>query len=178
MSNITLPTFTTYTITQLNIMSVTKGDLFENYKGVYDTALPQLWLDLFAKYCEKIGYINYDLIRSTTVWTYPSSDAPYLSQGPVSACEEVQQAIEYFDFCNQYGEQSERLLWAIMTDAMIYEQMILELGLHIDTDTVKAFCKKMFKSLDESKDSYLTPHIDYEAIAGKVLLSAMLENHK
>ena len=87
--------------------------------------------------------------------------------------KEINQAIDYFNFFNNYGEESERLLWAIMTDDTIYKQMILELDGDYTRDTIKAFCAKTFKSLEESNDSYLKPHINYTAIAGYVFIAAL-----
>lgn len=77
-----------YTIKQLEKMNICKGDLIKkmNWK-VYDTALPQNWLNWFT---DESG-LDYWLILSTTVWSYDSNTG--FGQ-PISACIEVQKKID------------------------------------------------------------------------------------
>jgi hypothetical protein len=57
-----------------------KGELFEEFEGTLDYALPQDWLNQFAAYAESVGNVTYDMIRATTVWT---------PDGFVTRCREV-----------------------------------------------------------------------------------------
>ena len=91
--------FKTYTVAQLKSTPIltTKEDLFSSIDGVFDYALPQIWLNNFSEWCEKQGahHLTYDLIRSTTVWSYTK---PMPTHGrPVSACREVAEAIRDYD---------------------------------------------------------------------------------
>ena len=68
---------------------VTKGDVFADFPHMFDYAMPQEWLDAFADWCQTHrAAVTYDLIRSTTVWSYPEHDLC----GPVTCCVEVMQA--------------------------------------------------------------------------------------
>jgi hypothetical protein len=73
-------------------MRISKGELFQDLMKVktFDFALPQEWLDNFSNRHQcKLKGITYELIRSTTVWTYPESK-------PLSLCTEVQEQIDLY----------------------------------------------------------------------------------
>lgn len=86
-----------YTIKELKWMGevkgTTKADIFNDdvmkklgLMGSFDFALPQSWLNDFAHWCrswDKWNDIDYDLIRSTTVWT---------DEEMITCCVEVMQA--------------------------------------------------------------------------------------
>lgn len=72
--------------------SCSKRELFQEMSFSHDYALPQGWLDGFAKWCADNDHedVTYDLIRSTTVWGY---DPEWGSCGrPVTCCTEVERA--------------------------------------------------------------------------------------
>ena len=67
--------------------------------GRFDYALPQPWLDSFAKWCSFSTWhldVTYDLILSTTVWHYPKATGPD-NVGPVTCCAEVYQAYKEYE---------------------------------------------------------------------------------
>jgi len=75
------------TAKQFVALGMSKGEYFANYDGTLDYAVPQDWLDSFAKWCESnlpqsLDHVTYDLIRSTTCWAYPESE-------PVTCCADV-----------------------------------------------------------------------------------------
>lgn len=88
----------TYTISELEKMRISKGELFKDMEKIktFDYTLPQEWLNNFSLWCKMSDFnINYELIRSTTVWLYPENK-------PVSMCTEVQEQIDkWLDM--QYG---------------------------------------------------------------------------
>jgi len=59
-----------------------KGEYFKDFNGTFDPALPHSWLVAASR------QIDYDLIRSTTVWAYLDD---YV--GPVTCCQEVFEAL-------------------------------------------------------------------------------------
>lgn len=63
---------------------ITKGELFSDLDETFDYALPQSWLNYFV---QKTG-LDYDLVRSTTVWLYQNN---YI--GPITVSAEVADAI-------------------------------------------------------------------------------------
>lgn len=68
-----------------------KQDLFTDYPHAFDFAMPQSWLTHFAEWCKAHRpAVEYDTIRSTTVWEYPKGKM----DGPVTVCREV-----YFAWC-------------------------------------------------------------------------------
>lgn len=85
--------YNTLTVEELSTNPCTKGDLFRPLvedSRVFDTALPQTWLDTFAAWCsEACPEVSYHLIRSTVVWLYPCGV-------PCTRCEEVYQAYRSF----------------------------------------------------------------------------------
>ena len=93
--------YRTLTVRQLLDNPCTKGDLFRPLledSRVFDTALPQSWLDSFAAWCsEACPEVSYHLIRSTVVWLYPFGE-------PCTRCEEVYQA--YLQWQTQLDSQS------------------------------------------------------------------------
>ena len=72
-------------------MNVTKERIFKGVDFTFDYALPQTWLDSLA---DKIYSPSYNVILSTTVWAYPPGNFFGI---PVTACVEVQQAIDKFN---------------------------------------------------------------------------------
>lgn len=83
-----------YSIEELNTIKRTKKELFEQFADSFDWSVPQDWLDDFSAWCI-VNYPNvtYDLIRSTTVWSY--------AQGnhfgyPVTVSKEVDTALQSY----------------------------------------------------------------------------------
>ena len=86
-------------IEQLEDNPTSKEDLFKGMEVTFDYSLPQIWLNLFSKWCAEYlplsygaGEITYDLIRSTSVMAYPKDDHARV----VSACTEVHEAQELY----------------------------------------------------------------------------------
>ena len=72
------------TMEQLHVLRLTKGDCFEGVKNI-DYALPQDWLNDFSNWCksrQRYQHVTYDMILSTTVWSYPTNQ-------PMTCCAEV-----------------------------------------------------------------------------------------
>ena len=71
-------------------MNVTKEHIFKGLEFTFDYALPQTWLNMLVN---QTG-IDYNVVISTTVWGYPPK---FLMGIPITACVEVQQAIDKFN---------------------------------------------------------------------------------
>ena len=73
---------------QLKALNISKGEAFDNLGHPYDAALPQDWLNDFADWCcnnpDRARGVDYDRIRSTTVWGYGDE-----TSGPITCCREV-----------------------------------------------------------------------------------------
>jgi hypothetical protein len=84
-----------YSIEELDNIRKTKKELFEQLADEFDYTLPQDWLNDFADWCV-VNYPNvtYDLIRSTTVWSYAQGN--YISGFPVTVSKEVDTALQSF----------------------------------------------------------------------------------
>ena len=82
--------FNDLTIPELQDMRVTKMKLFKDLEQCYDFALPQEWLNNFAKWCE-VNFVDvtYDLIRGTTVVGYKDFSGEFITR-----CTEVFDAYE------------------------------------------------------------------------------------
>lgn len=81
---------TRYTGKELQQQHISKRDLFlplDKQGIVYDSALPQQWLDNFTARHK----IDYYTVLYSTVWVYPKG---FIFGFPVSACTEVQHAID------------------------------------------------------------------------------------
>ncbi len=85
--------FNDLTIPELQDMNPTKMELFEDLKECYDFALPQEWLNNFAKWCE-VNFVDvtYSLIRGTTVVGYDSKAGAFGEF--ITRCTEVFDAYE------------------------------------------------------------------------------------
>lgn len=82
----------TQTIQTLEARRVTKGELFQGVRDIFDYALPQDWIDAFSTWCAgRFPEVTYHLILSTTVWAYPRG---YLLGRPLTACTEVRRALD------------------------------------------------------------------------------------
>lgn len=92
----------TYSLQELNELRLSKGELFSQFKETFDYALPQTWLDNVSAWCKANSpIITYDLIRSTTVWSYGKGD---LLGGPVTVCNEVHDAlVAFYNQLNRKG---------------------------------------------------------------------------
>jgi len=86
-----------FTISELNENPRSKGELFQSLRDAkleFDYALPQYWLDCFAKYCEKLNpIITYHLILSTMVWYYGDCKIGR----PMTMCTDVQIMLDKFN---------------------------------------------------------------------------------
>lgn len=78
---------------ELQALRLSKGEAFDNLDGAFDYALPQGWLNDFADWCannkDRARGVNYESIRSTTVW--------HVEHGPVTCCKEVRYAFRRYD---------------------------------------------------------------------------------
>ena len=74
-----------YSITQLNKMKITKEELFKN-ESDFDYALPQTFINDIIKNTD----IDYQLLRSTTVWSYKKNRFGE----PLSLCTEIQEKLD------------------------------------------------------------------------------------
>jgi len=72
-------------------MNVTKERIFKGLECTFDYALPQTWLNSLAS---QKGAPSYDAVVFSTVWAYPPGN---LFGIPITACIEVQQAIDKFN---------------------------------------------------------------------------------
>ena len=86
--------------------NATKGELFKELDCVHDFALPQQWLDDFTDFItnrENVSKFNtsayreeiYNLIRSTTVWAYPTDCST--SGCPITVSIEVYDSFAYWE---------------------------------------------------------------------------------
>lgn len=83
--------FNDLTIPELEEINPTKQELFQELEESFDFALPQQWLNEFAKWCEvNFVDVSYKLIRMTTVMGYGESSFGQL----VTRCTEVFDAHE------------------------------------------------------------------------------------
>ena len=75
---------------EIALRNVTKGELFQGVNVSFDSALPESWLKSFSEWLDSVSHeICRDIVRSTTVWVYPSSR-------PCTRCQEVYDAfMEY-----------------------------------------------------------------------------------
>lgn len=82
-----------FTLEQIEEMHVSKGELIKlaDIPEPFDYALPQEWLNTFV---EATG-LDYHLVRSTTVCCYGEGVVGHI----VSACKEVQDALDNLDKC-------------------------------------------------------------------------------
>ena len=89
-----------YSIETLNKTQRPKWELFQNDKS-FDFALPQEWLNEFAAWCQVNGRkeVTYDLIRSTTVWSYVNDK---FAGRPLFKCKEVYFAYKAYKSCKSY----------------------------------------------------------------------------
>ena len=74
-----------YSIKQLEKMRITKQELFKN-ESKFDYNLPQTWLN---NTCKKLD-VDYQLLRSTTVWSYKNNRFGE----PLSLCQEIQEKLD------------------------------------------------------------------------------------
>ena len=74
-----------YSITQLNKMKITKEELFKN-ESDFDYSLPQTFINNIIKNTD----IDYQLLRSTTVWSYKNNRFGE----PLSLCQEIQEKLD------------------------------------------------------------------------------------
>lgn len=89
-----MKTYLPQSIKQLESLSVNKGTYFKNFTEAFDTALPEDWLDDFAKWCEQhvSDPVTYHLILSSTVWSYSGN----VFGEPVTCCKEVKWAYDRY----------------------------------------------------------------------------------
>lgn len=92
----TVKPFQVYTLSELQLIGRSKGEMFAAVESTFDYALPQRYLDELTEYATnhpaQFPTITYHAILSTTVMEYPSGCCGRL----LTCCKEVAELIEAY----------------------------------------------------------------------------------